>query len=87
MNLKPVGRESDEQDSTVSVWGNYIMAFCATGGLIALDIFTDKGILDGTIIGMIIIKVWDGISKMNDYYFPGRRTTNPSSGNGEKPNA
>ncbi len=81
MNTKPITRESDEQDSTVSVWGNYLMAFATTAGLFALDIFTDKGILDGTLIGMIIIKVWDGISKQNDYYFPGRsRTTNPTNG-------
>lgn len=62
-------RESDEQDSTVAVIANYIMAAVVTCGIIAIDIFTDKGILDGSLIGMIIIKVYDGITKQNDYFF------------------
>lgn len=65
-------RETDEQDSTTSVWWNYCLATAVIGGLIALDILTDKGYLDGTIIGMILMKALDGLTKMNDYYFPGR---------------
>lgn len=82
MNTKPM-RESDEQDSTTAVWGNYIMAFLVTAGLIALDILTEKGILDGTIIGMIVIKVWDGVTKQNDYLFPSRRPTPVNNGGKE----
>lgn len=68
-----MARKTDEQDSTVSVWGNYIMAALVTGGVIALDIFTNKGLFDGSLIGMVIIKVWDGVTKQNDYFFPSRR--------------
>lgn len=66
-------RETDEQDSTWALVGNYVMALLVTGGLIALDFLTDKGIWDGTLIGMVIIKVWDGVTKQNDYLFPSRR--------------
>ena len=66
-------RDSDEQDSTFSVWANYILAAAVIAGLIALDIITAKGLLDGTIIGMILMKALDGLTKMNDYFFPSRR--------------
>jgi len=72
MNTKKVGRETDEQDSTTSVWANYLLAAGVIAGLIVLDIYTDKGYLDGTIIGMILMKALDGLTKMNDYFFPGR---------------
>ena len=81
MNRK-AGRETDEKDSTTSVWWNYFLAAGVIGGLIVLDVFTEKGYLDGTIIGMILMKALDGLTKMNDYYFPGRSRT-PASVNGE----
>ena len=80
MNTKKTGRETDEKDSTTSVWWNYLLAAGVIGGLIALDIFTEKGYLDGTIIGMILMKALDGLTKMNDYYFPGRSRTATNSG-------
>lgn len=80
MNTKRVGRESDEQDSTVSVWLNYFLAAGVIAGLIALDIYTEKELMDGTIIGMILMKALDGLTKMNDYFFPGRRNTPASNG-------
>lgn len=67
------GRITDEKDSTTSVWMNYLLASGVIGALIALDFYTDKGYLDGTIIGMILMKALDGLTKMNDYFFPGRR--------------
>ena len=87
MNTNQAGRASDEQDSTTSVWWNYFLAAGVIGGLITLDILTNKSILDGTIIGMILMKALDGLTKMNDYFFPGRRTTNPTNTNGGNPNA
>ena len=80
-------RESDDEDSTVSVWGNYIMALLVTGGIFAVDILTDKGILDGALIGVLISKVWDGISKQNEYFFPSKRPSAEkprNNGNGGK---
>lgn len=76
-------RKTDEQDSTASVWFNYFVAILVTGGIFAVDIFTSKGILDGTLIGMLITKVWDGISKQNDYFFPSRRS-DPKQEEGDK---
>lgn len=72
-------RKTDEQDSTTSVKLNYFMAFLVTAGIFAADILTDKGILDGTLIGILITKVWDGISKQNDYFFPGGRANKPDN--------
>ena len=87
MNTKKTGRESDEQDSTTSVWWNYINALLITGGLIAIDIFTDKGLIDGALIGMIVMKAWDGITKQNDYFFPSRRQPSENGGkNGQTQN-
>ena len=85
MNIKKQGRESDEQDSTTSVWANYLLAAGVIVGLIILDIKTEKGYLDGTIIGMILMKALDGLTKMNDYFFPGRRAVAPTANGQEKP--
>lgn len=63
-------RKTDEQDSTTAVWWNYGMAVFVTGGIFLVDIFVDKGLLDGAMIGILISKVYDGITKQNDYYFP-----------------
>lgn len=78
--IKRNGRASDEQDSTTSVWANYILAAGVIGGLIVLDIKTETEFLDGTIIGMILMKALDGLTKMNDYYFPSRRPAAPTTG-------
>ena len=84
MNLKKNGRETDEKDSTTSVWWNYFLAAGVIAGLIAVDLLTEKGkYLDGTIIGMILMKALDGLTKMNDYFFPGRSRTAPT-GNGQE---
>lgn len=75
-------RESDEHDSTLSVWANYILAGLVLAGLFVLDYFTDKAFLDGTVVGMIIMKSLDSLTKMNDYFFPSRGS---KSGNGNPP--
>ena len=46
------------------------MAVFVTGGIFAVDLLTEKGLLDGAMIGILISKVYDGITKQNDYYFP-----------------
>ena len=73
-------RETDEQDSTFSVLANYLLAAGVIAGLILLDIKTEKGLLDGTIIGMILMKALDGLTKMNDYFFPSRRPDRQNGG-------
>ena len=78
IQTKKQGRASDDYDSTVSVWLNYLLAAIVIAGLITLDIMTDKGILDGSLIGMIVLKALDGLTKMNDYFFPGRSKTDPN---------
>ena len=74
-------RKSDDKDSTSAVWFNYAMAFFVTGGIFAVDIIVDKGILDGALIGVLISKVYDGITKQNDYYFPTARNPKPAETN------
>lgn len=72
VSVMALQRESDEHDSTLSVWANYILAGLVLAGLFVLDYFTDKGFLDGTVVGMIIMKSLDSLTKMNDYFFPSR---------------
>ena len=77
------GRVSDDKDSTTSTWWNYILAVFVTGGIFAVEIFFDKGILDGTLIGMLIIKVYDALDKQNSYFFPTQRSPKRDNPNGE----
>lgn len=70
-------RKTDEQDSTVSVWGNYFTAILVTGGVFAVEIFLNRGWLDGALIGVLITKIYDGISKQNEYFFPNKRDSTP----------
>ena len=82
-----VRRETDEEDSTSAVWLNYIVAIAATAGVFAVDLFTDKALLDGALIGILISKVYDGLTKMNEYFFPTNRGgTKRESGDKEKSN-
>ena len=69
----PLRRETDEEDSTHAVWLNYAVAILATAGVFAVDLFTDKKLLDGALIGILISKVYDGLTKMNEYFFPTNR--------------
>lgn len=73
-------RESDDKDSTTSTWWNYLMALFVTGGIFAADIFFQKGLLDGALIGMLITKVFDAINLQNAYFFPSQRS--PKNNNG-----
>ena len=66
-------RPSDDHDSTISVYLNYFVATLVTIGIFVVDIFTDKGLLDGALIGVLITKVFDSISKQNEYFFPSKR--------------
>ena len=81
-----IGRETDEKDSTTSVWWNYFLATAVIVGLIVLDILTEKGILNGSLIGMIVMKALDGLTKMNDYFFPGRSKSAPDANGGTPAN-
>ena len=73
-------RQTDEQDSTTSVWGNYIIAVLVSLGVFITDWVFDKGILDGALIGVLITKVYDGLTKQNDYFFPtSRGSTKPQN--------
>ena len=75
-------RETDEQDSTISVYFNYIMALVVTTAIFVVEYFTDKGWVDGVLIGVLISKVFDGVTKQNEYFFPTRRSAPPKP-NGE----
>lgn len=81
MGLK---RKSDEGDSTISVVLNYVTVILVTSGIFAVDIMFNKGLLDGTLIGMLIIKAFDALDKQNNYFFPSSR--NPKQQNGETEN-
>ena len=80
----PLARESDEEDSTYAVWLNYGIAFTVTVGIFLVDIFVDKGILDGSLIGMLIVKVFDGLTKQNEYFFPTNRGGKSPNGGTDK---
>lgn len=66
-------RKSDDKDSSIAVVLNYIGAFLIALGVFLTDWVFDKGILDGALIGVLISKAFDWITKMNEYYFPTNR--------------
>ena len=66
-------RQSDEQDSTNALWLNYTQAILVTAGVFITDWVFEKGILDGALIGVMLSKVFDAISKQNEYFFPNER--------------
>ena len=76
-------RKTDEGDSTTSVWFNYILAILVSGGVFASDWYFDMGILDGALIGILISKVYDGLTKQNEYFFPNARSSKSIDKRGE----
>ena len=63
-------RTSDEKDSTIALWGNYILAGLITVLLFVSDWYFDKQILDGALVGAIIGITLGWITCMNIYFFP-----------------
>lgn len=68
-------RKTDEQDSTISIYGNYLMALLVTAAVFVVEILWNRGWLDGALLGVLISKIFDGVSKQNEYFFPTRRST------------
>lgn len=83
MDNTAVKRKSDEGDSTISVVMNYLMVLGVIGGVFAIEILFNKGILDGTLIGVLIAKIFDGLDKQNNYFFPSSRNPKPQNGDTE----
>lgn len=75
-------RQSDEQDSTTSTWLNYTMATLVIVGIFVVEIIWDKGILDGTLIGILISNVFDALKMQNAYFFPSQRPPKHGDDNG-----
>ncbi|MDE0323120.1 MAG: hypothetical protein OXN27_04295 [Candidatus Poribacteria bacterium] len=79
-------RRTDEQDSTTSVWGNYIFAGLVTLGILVVEFYTEKGWIDGVLVGVILTKCYDWITAQNAYFFPTRRPEPSTSDNQENAN-
>ena len=73
-------RQSDDKDSTTSTWLNYFMAILVIGGIFIVEIFFSEKVqlLDGTLIGILIAKVFDAIQLQNAYFFPSQRPSKPN---------
>lgn len=78
-------RKSDEVDSTIALCLNYLLA---GGVVIAIMVAAGMGwdqstILDGVIIGIMLSKSFDWVTKSNEYFFPTNRAAKSVTNNGE----
>ena len=72
-------RQTDEQDSTVALWGNYLLCGLILGLLFVTDWFFSKSLLSETLVGLLVGVPLGWIGAMNGYFFPSARNT----GNGQ----
>ena len=66
-------RQTDEHDSTVALWGNYILCGLILGLLFVTDWYFKNGILSETLVGILVGAPIGWIASMNAYYFPSAR--------------
>ncbi len=69
-------RQTDEQDSTVALWGNYLLCGLILGLLFVTDWYFKHDILSETLVGILVGAPIGWIASMNAYYFPSARNTN-----------
>lgn len=72
-------RQTDEQDSTVALWGNYLLCGLILGLLFVTDWFFSKSLLSETLVGLLVGVPLGWIGAMNGYFFPSAR----NNGNGQ----
>ena len=72
-------RQTDEQDSTVALWGNYLLCGLILGLLFVTDWFFSKSLLSETLVGLLVGVPLGWIGAMNGYFFPSAR----HNGNGQ----
>ena len=72
-------RRTDEQDSTVALWGNYLLCGLILGLLFVTDWYFKHDILSETLVGILVGAPIGWIASMNAYYFPSAR----NNGNGQ----
>ena len=68
-----MGRTSDEQDSTVALWGNYMLCGLILGLLFVTDWVFEKDVLSETLVGILVGAPIGWVASMNAYYFPSAR--------------
>ena len=69
-------RQTDEQDSTVALWGNYLLCGLILGLLFVTDWFFSNNLLSETLVGLLVGVPLGWIGAMNGYFFPSARNTN-----------
>ena len=72
-------RQTDEQDSTVALWGNYLLCGLILGLLFVTDWFFSNNLLSETLVGLLVGVPLGWIGAMNGYFFPSAR----NNGNGQ----
>ena len=78
-------RQTDEQDSTVALWGNYLLCGLILGLLFVTDWFFSNSLLSETLVGLLVGVPLGWIGAMNGYFFPSARNTNgQAKATGEK---
>lgn len=78
-------RKTDESDSTIALVLNYVLA---SGVLFAIFYAAAKGwndstLLDGVIVGIMLSKSFDWVTKSNEYFFPTSRAPKQTNNDGE----
>lgn len=69
-------RQTDEQDSTVALWGNYLLCGLILGLLFVTDWFFSNDLLSETLVGLLVGVPLGWIGAMNGYFFPSARNAN-----------
>ena len=69
-------RQTDEFDSTVALWSNYLLCALILTLLFATDWYFKQDILSETLVGILVGAPIGWIASMNAYYFPSARNGN-----------
>ena len=69
-------RQTDEQDSTVALWGNYMLCGLILGLLFVTDWYFKNDLLSETLVGLLVGVPLGWIGAMNGYFFPSARNAN-----------
>lgn len=75
-----MARTSDEQDSTVALWGNYMLCGLILGLLFITDWFFQNDMLSETLVGILVGAPIGWIASMNAYYFPSAKAGRNGNG-------
>ena len=78
-------RQTDEFDSTVALWSNYLLCALILTLLFVTDWHFKNDILSETLVGILVGAPIGWIASMNAYYFPSARNGSGAKKSDQKP--